>query len=80
MEVGENYQDVKKREMETDPCKYERIKGGKNELRCKQRVAANGSSEQGNGLFNSMHRSTSREEGLGNSQMWLSINGFGTEV
>ena len=54
--------------METDPCKYERIKGGKNELRCKQRVAASGSSEQGNGLFDGMLDKLREEGGLGNIQ------------
>ena len=66
--VGKNYQDVKKREMETDPCKYERIKGGKSELRCKQRVAANGSSEEGSGFFDSMIDQLREEGGLSNGQ------------
>jgi len=66
--VGKNYQDVKKREMATDPCKYERIKGGKNELRCKQRLAANGSSEKSSGFFDGMLDQLREEDGLGNGQ------------
>ena len=66
--VGKNYQDVKKREMETDPCKYERVKGGKNELRCKQRVASKGSSEEGSGFFDSMLDQLREEGGLSNDQ------------
>ena len=66
--VGKDYQDVKKREMATDPCKYERIKGGKNELRCKQRLAANGSSEKSSGFFDGMLDQLREEGGLGNGQ------------
>ena len=32
--VGTNYQEVKERQMKTDPCYYERMKGAKAEERC----------------------------------------------
>jgi|TARA_B110000483_G_C18107827_1_gene508411 hypothetical protein len=67
--IGKNYQDVREREMKTDPCKYERIKGGKAEVICKARVAAgrNGSKE-GGGLFDNVLEELRGEIGTGNGQ------------
>ena len=53
--VGTNYQEVKERQIKTDPCFYERTKGTKAEERCRARVAAGtDGSKEGGGLFDSM--------------------------
>jgi hypothetical protein len=65
--VGKKYQEVKEREIENDPCKYERIKGGKAEERCRARVASQ-SDGDGGGLFDSMLDELRGEIGNGNSQ------------
>ena len=65
--VGKNYQETKEREMKTDPCKYERIKGGKAEERCRARVASQTDGD-GGGLFDSMLDELRGEIGNGNGQ------------
>jgi hypothetical protein len=66
--VGKNYQEVKEREMKTDPCKYDRIKGGKYEERCRAKVAAGTDGKKGGGLFDSMLDELRGEIGSGNGQ------------
>ena len=66
--VGKNYQEIKEREMKTDPCKYKRIKGVKAEERCRARVAAGTDGKEGGGLFDSMLDELRGEIGNGNCQ------------
>jgi hypothetical protein len=67
--IGKNYQDVKEREMKTDPCKYERIRGGKAEEICRARVAAGKAGEKkGGGLFANVLEELRGEIDTGNGQ------------
>ena len=67
--VGKNYQEVREREMKTDPCKYERMRGNKAEERCRARVAAGGTGERkAGGLFDNVLEELRGEIGAGNGQ------------
>ena len=67
--VGKNFQEVKKREMDTDPCKYERIKSPNAVERCEARLKAKGDPENpNNGLFDSMLDRLRAEGSLGRGQ------------
>ena len=66
--VGTNYQEVKERQMKTDPCYYERLKGAKAEERCQARVDARTNDGKGSGLFDSMLDELRGEIGNGTGQ------------
>ncbi|MDA9163213.1 DUF3576 domain-containing protein [Alphaproteobacteria bacterium] len=67
--IGKNFQEVKKREMESDPCKYERQKGPNAVERCEARVKTKGSPENSNnGFFDSMLDQLRAEGSLGSGQ------------
>lgn len=67
--VGKDFQEVKNREMESDPCKYERIKGPNAVERCEARVSAKGDPEKSsNGFIDSMLDQLREGDGLGGGQ------------
>ena len=66
--VGTNYQEVKERQIKTDPCFYERTKGTRAEERCRARVAAGTNGEKGSGFFDTMLEELRGEAISGNGQ------------
>ena len=66
--VGTNYQEVKERQMKTDPCYYERTKGTRAEERCQARVDAGTNDSKASGLFDTMLEELRGEVGSGNGQ------------
>ncbi|MAV82412.1 MAG: hypothetical protein CMI90_02980 [Pelagibacteraceae bacterium] len=72
--TGKNYQEVKQKQIENDPCVYDRIKGQKAEERCIARV--NAKAAEGEGLFATMIEDIKEDlgEGAGGSSYvnkWL---------
>ena len=66
--VGTDYQEAKERQIKTDPCYYERLKGPKAEERCQARVDAGTNDGKGGGLFDSMLEELRGEVSVGNGQ------------
>ena len=72
--VGTNYQDVKKRAMKTDPCKYERTVGKKREEICKSKVKAGTDGDKRSGLFDNILEGLRGEGALSSTGQNVAVN------